>query len=193
MDRFDEKIIGYESTKNILRQKLDALKRPELYKSKGASIPRGLLMESAPGLGKSLLASVFIKESGRKSLVFRKTSQENSFLDELRAAFLAAKETAPSILLLEDLNLYVESNSPYAPEWACLQACIDDAKSTDLFVIATTNDTKYMPPSLLRPGRFDYTLYLDPPMGKIAERIVSYYLRDKDLAAMEAYILCHLL
>lgn len=182
MDRFDEKIIGYESTKNILRQILDALKRPELYKSKGASIPRGLLMESDPGLGKSLLATVFIKESGRKSYVFRKTSQENSFLDELRAAFLAAKEAAPSILLLEDLNLYVESNSPYAPEWACLQACIDDAKSTDLFVIATTNDTKYMPPSLLRPGRFDYTLYLDPPMGKIAERIVSYYLRDKDLA-----------
>ena len=35
MDRFDEKIIGYESTKNILRQILDALKRPELYKSKG--------------------------------------------------------------------------------------------------------------------------------------------------------------
>ena len=113
MDKFDEKIIGYESTKNILRQILDTLKRPELYKSKGASIPRGLLMESDPGLGKSLLATVFIKESGRKSLVFRKTSQENSFLDELRAAFLAAKEAAPSILLLEDLNLYVESNSPY--------------------------------------------------------------------------------
>ena len=182
MDKFDEKIIGYESIKNILRQILDTLKRPELYKSKGASIPRGLLMESDPGLGKSLLATVFIKESGRKSLVFRKTSQENSFLDELRAAFSAAKEAAPSILLLEDMNLYVESNSPYAPEWACLQACIDDARNTDLFVIATTNDTKYMPPSLLRPGRFDYTLYLDPPMGKIAERIVSYYLRDKDLA-----------
>lgn len=100
MDKFDEKIIGYEATKNILRQILDTLKRPELYKSKGASIPRGLLMESDPGLGKSLLATVFIKESGRKSLVFRKTSQENSFLDELRAAFLAAKEAAPSILLL---------------------------------------------------------------------------------------------
>ena len=182
MDKFDEKIIGYEATKDILRQILDTLKRPELYKSKGASSPRGLLMESDPGLGKSLLATVFIKESGRKSYVFRKTSQENSFLDELRAAFLAAKKAAPSILLLEDLNLYVESNSPYAPEWACLQACIDDARSTDLFVIATTNDTKYMPPSLLRPGRFDYTLYLDPPMGKIAERIVSYYLWDKDLA-----------
>ena len=45
MDRFDEKIIGYESTKNILRQILDALKRPELYKSKGAWKISGL-----PGL-----------------------------------------------------------------------------------------------------------------------------------------------
>ena len=139
-------------------------------------------MESDPGLGKSLLASILMEESERKPFVFRKTSQENSFLDELRAVFAMAKEEAPSILLLEDLNLYVESNSPYAPEWACLQACIDDAKDTDLFVIATTNDTRYMPPSLLRPGRFDYVIYLQPPIGEIAENIVSYYLRDKDLA-----------
>lgn len=182
MDKFDEKVIGYESTKEILRQILDILKRPEVYKRKGISIPRGLLMESDPGLGKSLLASILMEESERKPFVFRKTSQENSFLDELRAVFAMAKEDAPSILLLEDLNLYVESTSPYAPEWACLQACIDDAKDTDLFVIATTNDTRYMPPSLLRPGRFDYVIYLQPPIGENAENIVSYYLRDKDLA-----------
>ena len=124
MDKFDEKVIGYESTKEILRQILDILKRPEVYKRKGISIPRGLLMESDPGLGKSLLASILMEESERKPFVFRKTSQENSFLDELRTVFAMAKEEAPSILLLEDLNLYVESNSPYAPEWACLQACI---------------------------------------------------------------------
>ena len=116
MDKFDEKVIGYESTKEILRQILDILKRPEVYKRKGISIPRGLLMESDPGLGKSLLASILMEESERKPFVFRKTSQENSFLDELRAVFAMAKEEAPSILLLEDLNLYVESNSPYAPE-----------------------------------------------------------------------------
>lgn len=49
-------------------------------------------------------------------------------------------------------------------------------------MIATTNDTRYMPPSLLRPGRFDYVIYLQPPIGENAENIVSYYLRDKDLA-----------
>lgn len=182
MDKFDEKVIGYDSIKETLRQIADVLKRPEAYKEKGVSMPRGLLMESAPGLGKSLMASILMEESGRKSFVFRRINEGNTFLGEMKDIFDVAKEEAPSILLLEDLNLYVESNSPYAPEWACLQACIDETSDADIFVIATTNDTRYMPQSLLRPGRFDYILNLNPPIGKTAENIVSYYLRDKNLA-----------
>ena len=182
MDKFDEKVIGYDSIKETLRQIADVLKRPEAYKEKGVSMPRGLLMESAPGLGKRLMASILMEESGRKSFVFRRINEGNTFLGEMKDIFDVAKEEAPSILLLEDLNLYVESNSPYAPEWACLQACIDETSDADIFVIATTNDTRYMPQSLLRPGRFDYILNLNPPVGKTAENIVSYYLRDKNLA-----------
>ena len=182
MDKFDEKVIGYDSIKETLRQIADVLKRPEAYKEKGVSMPRGLLMESAPGLGKSLMASILMEESGRKSFVFRRINEGNTFLVEMKDIFDVAKEEAPSILLLEDLNLYVESNSPYAPELACLQACIDETSDADIFVIATTNDTRYMPQSLLRPGRFDYILNLNPPLGKTAENIVSYYLRDKNLA-----------
>ena len=182
MDKFDEKVIGYDSIKETLRQIADVLKRPEAYKEKGVSMPRGLLMESAPGIGKSLMASILMEESGRKSFVFRRINEGNTFLGEMKDIFDVAKEEAPSILLLEDLNLYVESNSPYAPEWACLQACIDETSDADIFVIATTNDTRYMPQSLLRPGRFDYILNLNPPLGKTAENIVSYYLRDKNLA-----------
>jgi cell division protease FtsH len=182
MDKFDEKVIGYDSIKETLRQIADVLKRLEAYKEKGVSMPRGLLMESAPGLGKSLMASILMEESGRKSFVFRRINEGNTFLGEMKDIFDVAKEEAPSILLLEDLNLYVESNSPYAPEWACLQACIDETSDADIFVIATTNDTRYMPQSLLRPGRFDYILNLNPPVGKTAENIVSYYLRDKNLA-----------
>lgn len=182
MDKFDEKVIGYDSIKETLRQIADVLKRPEAYKEKGVSMPRGLLMESAPGLGKSLMASILMEESGRKSFVFRRINEGNTFLGEMKDIFDVAKEEAPSILLLEDLNLYVESNSPYAPEWAYLQACIDETSDADIFVIATTNDTRYMPQSLLRPGRFDYILNLNPPLGKTAEDIVSYYLCDKNLA-----------
>lgn len=79
MDKFDEKVIGYESTKDILRQILDILKRPEVYKRKGISIPRGLLMESDPGLGKSLLASILMEESERKPFVFVKPVRKTVF------------------------------------------------------------------------------------------------------------------
>ena len=75
MDKFDEKVIGYDSIKETLRQIADVLKRPEAYKEKGVSMPRGLLMESAPGLGKSLMASILMEESGRKSFVFRRIEQ----------------------------------------------------------------------------------------------------------------------
>lgn len=136
MDKFDEKVIGYDSIKETLRQIADVLKRPEAYKEKGVSMPRGLLMESAPGLGKSLMASILMEESGRKSFVFRRINEGNTFLGEMKDIFDVAKEEAPSILLLEDLNLYVESNSPYAPEWACLQACIDETKVRDAYKTA---------------------------------------------------------
>ena len=44
--------------------------------------------------------AVEMREARHNTFVFRKTSQENSFLDELRAVFAMAKEDAPSILLL---------------------------------------------------------------------------------------------
>ena len=121
MDKFDEKVIGYESTKDILRQILDILKRPEVYKRKGISIPRGLLMESDPGLGKSLLASILMEESERKPFVFRKTSQENSFLDELRAVFAMAKEEAPSILLLDKFSVDTSLFMQYSTSLSCVR------------------------------------------------------------------------
>ena len=48
-------------------------------------------------------------------------------------------------------------------------------------MIATANTTSCVPQSLLRPGRFDYLIHLEPPKGENAERIAAYYLKDKPL------------
>lgn len=181
MDLLDQRVIGYEATKNILRQILDILSHRSAYEARGAAIPHGLLMVSEPGLGKSLMAGAFMEESGRSCTVFHKNSDGKSFLDALREVFLLAKQSAPSVLLLEDINLYADSPSPYGPQWAALQSAIDDAKGTDVFVIATANTTSCIPQSLLRPGRFDYVIHLEPPKGETAERIAAHYLKDKPL------------
>lgn len=179
MDTF-EKIIGYDATKNTLRQLLSILQNKSAYEARGASLPHGLLMTSEPGLGKSTLAESFMKESQRYSIIFHKDSDNESFLESLREAFSIAKRNAPSVILLEDIHLY--GDSLYAPAWATLQACIDDVKNDDVFIIATANETRYIPDSLLRPGRFDYSINLEPPTGKLAERIAAYYLRGSKLA-----------
>ena len=181
MDLLDQKVIGYEATKDILRQILDILSHRGMYEARGAAVPHGLLMVSEPGLGKSLMAGAFMEESGRSCTVFHKNSDGKSFLDALREVFLLAKQSAPSVLLLEDINLYADSPSPYGPQWAALQSAIDDAKGTDVFVIATANTTSCIPQSLLRPGRFDYVIHLEPPKGETAERIAAHYLKDKPL------------
>lgn len=181
MDLLDQKVIGYEATKNILRQILDILSHRSAYETRGAAIPHGLLMVSEPGLGKSLMAATFMEESGRNCTVFHKNSDGESFLDALREAFLLAKQTVPSVLLLEDINLYADSPSPYGPQWAALQSGIDDVREADVFVIATANTTSCIPQSLLRPGRFDYLINLEPPKGETADRIAAHYLKDKPL------------
>lgn len=181
MDLFDQRVIGYEATKEILRQLLDILGHKDVYKKQGASVPHGLLMVSEPGLGKSLMAATFMEESGRSAITFRKDSDAESFLDDLKEAFLQAKQSAPSVLLLEDINLYSDSPSPYGPQWAALQSAIDGVKDVDVFLIATANATSCIPESLLRPGRFDYTVQLEPPRGDNAMRIAAHYLKDKTL------------
>ena len=180
MDTFNERIIGYDSIKQILRLITDILKRTNDYRSQGAGLPHGLLLVGKPGTGKSTMANALMQASGRTALTFRMDAEQNEFLDALKAAFENAVKHAPSVITLEDIHLY--GQNPLAPEWPCLQACIDDCKEKDVFIIATANTTSRIPDSLLRPGRFDYVVNVDVPQGQTAMEIIRYYLRETDLA-----------
>ena len=87
MDRiFDEKIIGYSTVKKMLYRIVDTLQHAEKYKERGVSLPHGLLLTGMPGTGKSTLAECFLRASGRASVIFRKDSEQNEFLDEMKKA-----------------------------------------------------------------------------------------------------------
>ena len=82
MNAFD-KIIGYSSIKKELQQISDTLKNPEAYDSLGVSAPQGLLLYGEPGVGKSLMASAVIKDSGRKVFCCRKDSPNGDFVKKI--------------------------------------------------------------------------------------------------------------
>lgn len=180
MSAFD-KIIGYALIKEELKQIADCLKNTVKYRRMGVSIPNGLLIDGKPGVGKTLMTMCLVEESGRKAFICRKDTHDGDFVEHIRETFEEAEENAPSIVVLDDMDKFaeVEGRNRYAEEYVTVQSCIDMVKGKDVFVIATANDTMRVPESLIRHGRFDVSLEIDPPDISDTEQIIGHYLSQK--------------
>ncbi len=180
MNAFD-KIIGYSAIKRELRQISDTLKNKDVYARLGVSAPKGLLLYGEPGVGKSLMASAVIEDSGRKVFTCRKDKPNGDFVKEIKATFDKAAENAPSIVYLDDMDKFTNGDEyhPDAEEYVTVQSCIDEVKGKQVFVLATANNIRCLPHSLQRAGRFDRKIEVFAPRGKDAEKIIAHYLKDK--------------
>lgn len=140
--------------------------------------------EGEPGLGKTLLAKCFIDECGLKSYTLRSNKGGDKFVDEITATFEKAKQNAPSIIFLDDMDKFSNDDDMHcdAQEYVAVQAGIDFVKGNDVFVIATTNDINKLPDSLVRTGRFDRVIIVQEPTQYDASKIIEHYLKNKKLS-----------
>ena len=200
MSAFD-RVIGYDSIKTELLQVCDVIHNPEVYKAIGAKIPKGILLDGEPGLGKTLLAECFIEESGLNAYTLRRSKGGDSFTGEISDTFKKAIENAPCIVFLDDMDKFANEDDRHrdAEEYVAVQAGIDEAKDHDVYVIATVNDSEKLPQSLIRPGRFDRIISIETPSSEDAEKIIKYYLSGKkmgkdvnieDVSKMISYVSC---
>ena len=180
-----DKIIGYSAIKGELRQIGDTLKNREAYEKLGASTPKGLLLYGEPGVGKSLMATAVIEESGRQAFTCRKDKPNGDFVKHIKETFDLAAANVPSIIYLDDMDKFSNGDAkhPDAEEYVTVQSCIDEVKDKDVFVLATVNNISNLPKSLRRVGRFDRTIEVDVPRGKDAEKIIEHYLSTKKFVA----------
>ena len=176
-----EKIIGYESVKKELERICDIMVNANKYKKLGVSTPRGLLLYGEPGVGKTTMAKCLIEASKRPVFVCRKDKPDGEFIKEIKRLFEEAKKHAPSVLFLDDVDKFANEDEYHqnAEEFVTIQSCIDDNKDNEVFVLATANDLRAIPKSLLRAGRFDKSIKINNPKGKDAEEIIKYYLSSK--------------
>ena len=174
-------VVGYEPIKMELERIIDIMNNPQKYKALGVTTPRGVLLDGKPGLGKTLMANCFIRASGRKAFVCRKDKPNGDFVKEIKAVYEKAKENAPSIVFLDDMDKYANEDEKHqnAEEYVTIQSCIDETKNSEVFTIATTNDLRNLPDSLLRAGRIDKRFTLKNPNVKDLEEIVKYYISKK--------------
>lgn len=178
-----EAIIGYEDIKIELERILDTIINTERYNALGVKIPSGILLHGAPGVGKTLFARSFLKSSGRPYFVCRKDKPDGEFVKEIKNVFEKAREAAPSIVLLDDIDKFANVTRRFSndEEFVTVQSCIDDIKGEgkDVFVFATANDIDMLPESLTRAGRFDKIIAVNVPKAEDAAKIIEHYLSDK--------------
>ena len=176
-----DKVIGYNPIKKDLYRIIDVLNNPDKYAKLGVYIPKGIMLVGEPGIGKTLMAMSVIEECNRKSYIVRKDKPDGVFVDYIRETFENAINNAPSIILLDDIDKFANEDYSHrnAEEYITVQACIDSVKKEDVFIIATANNVKRLPSSLLRSGRFDRVFYMNFPKGEDAKKIIEFYLEDK--------------
>lgn len=179
-----EKVIGYDDIKEELLKIADMFNNPEGYKKIGAYIPRGIIIHGKPGMGKTLLANEFANVCNCNKIILRKNRNANDFINEIKRTFDEAKANAPCIVILDDMDKFV-ADEDSSEEYYAVQACIDEVVNEDVLVVATANDTRYMPRSLLRQGRFDFNYELSIVPKGVSEQIVRKQLRDGELLDSE--------
>ena len=182
MSEFD-KIIGYADIKAELIRFCDVLKNFKDYKRLGVEIPRGILLYGEPGIGKTLLAKSFIKESKIKSFTIRKDKHSREFVNHIRNIFYKAKREEFAIVFLDDIDKFANEDDFHkdAEEYVVVQSCIDDCKGSNVFVLATANNIYCLPNSLMRAGRFDKVIQMTCPGGDDAKKIIKHFLSKKQV------------
>ena len=199
-------VAGIEEAEEELAEVVDFLRDPAKYTKLGARIPRGVLLSGAPGTGKTLLARAVAGEAGVP--FFSMSASE--FVEMIvgvgasraRDLFDKAKAAAPSIVFVDEIDAIgrsrgsgVFSGANDEREQTLNQILTEmdgfDA-STGVIVLAATNRPDVLDPALLRPGRFDRRVTVQPPDKGGREQILRVHTRsvplapDVDLGALAA-------
>ena len=177
------KVIGCKEIKTELIRYCDTLKNTRKYKQLGVNPPQGVLLYGEPGVGKTLMAKCFIEEVGLPAFTIRKEKPNGTFVDYLKEIFKKAEDAAPSIIFLDDLDKFAneDDDHPNAEEYITVQSCIDESRNSSVFVLATANEIRKLPESLIRSGRFDKTIEICVSERDTSE-IMNHYLGSKQVA-----------
>ncbi len=167
------------------------LKHPELFERLGIGAPKGVLLYGPPGTGKTLMAKAVANESGASFFAIRGPEIMGQYYgqseERLRQIFKEAKENAPSIIFLDEIDSIAPNRDSVSGEVerrvvAQLLTLMDGlGERGNVIVIGATNREDSIDPALRRPGRFDREIEIGVPGRKGRADILSVHLREMPL------------
>jgi len=189
-------VAGAEEATEELREVVEFLKDPERFSRLGARVPAGVLLVGPPGTGKTLLARAVAGEAEVPFYSISGSDFAEMYVGvgaaRVRDLFRRALATAPSIVFIDEIDAVGRHRGTGVGgghderEQTLNQLLVQmdgfDAQS-GVVLIAATNRLDVLDPALLRPGRFDRHVHVDPPdrAGRLA--VLTVHTRSTPLAA----------
>ncbi|HTX09206.1 MAG TPA: ATP-dependent zinc metalloprotease FtsH [Solirubrobacteraceae bacterium] len=193
-------VAGIDEAKDELTEIVDFLRDPQKYRRLGGRIPRGVLLTGPPGTGKTLLARALAGEAQVPFFSISASEFVEMFVgvgaSRVRDLFQQAKAAAPAIIFIDELDAIGRSRAGalgglggggHDEREQTLNQILTEMDGFDpsvgVIVISATNRPEVLDPALLRPGRFDRRVAVQPPDTVGRRRILQVHTRSVPLAA----------
>ena len=167
------------------------LRHPEIFEKLGIEAPKGVLLYGPPGTGKTLLAKAVANESNAHFISISGPEIMSKFYGEsearLREIFKEAKEKAPSIIFIDEIDSIAPKREEVMGEVerrvvSQLLSLMDGLEARGkVVVIAATNRPNALDPALRRPGRFDREIEIKVPDKRGRLEILQIHTRNMPL------------
>jgi cell division protease FtsH len=192
-------VAGIDEAKAELTEVVDFLRHPEKYRRLGGRIPHGVLLSGPPGTGKTLLARAVAGEAEVPFFSMAASEFVEAIVgvgaSRVRDLFAQAKEAAPAIVFIDELDAIGRSRTSGVAGFSggndereqTLNQILTEMdgfdSSTGVIVIGATNRPDVLDQALLRPGRFDRRVAVQPPDRAGREAILRVHARGVPLAS----------
>jgi cell division protease FtsH len=192
-------VAGIDEAKQELTEVVDFLRHPEKYRRLGGRIPHGVLLSGPPGTGKTLLARAVAGEADVPFFSMAASEFVEAIVgvgaSRVRDLFKQAKEASPAIVFIDELDAIGRSRTSGVAGFSggndereqTLNQILTEMdgfdSSTGVIVIGATNRPDVLDQALLRPGRFDRRVAVQPPDRAGREAILKVHTRNVPLAA----------
>lgn len=172
-------VAGLDGVKEDMQDIISFLQNPAKFKKMGAHIPQGILMNGAPGTGKTLLAKALAGQADCSFIYVNGSDFCNSSYmgigsQKISELFKVARDCAPCIIFIDEIDSVgakrsagfsgsgmLDHNNTLTTLLAEMDGFASHEKS--VIVIAATNKVELLDPAMKRPGRFDRIVEVTKP------------------------------